>query len=407
MLRRPQDDCPICAAPDRVQAAFWYLLQQTKGDFQVLSEEVTKRGMNLTKNEVSRHYSYHRPLQPAPQGYLRREQAREKIDKLRPRPQQIISLVGRVPGLTATQIAELFFWNGEEAKWASAQNAAYRQLQGLLYSDFLYRYYPAITENPRGKDRRDQVSLYYLGRDGVPLLEDLSIEMTRKDWIGSSEELAEDFRLLSQHRDLKPLAVLGKRLISDKGVPYNVGGRLINYNFNPDHWIAGRHLKFSGRDPMKGQFRFQAQQMGALTVSQGNSDLLVPFFIEYDSGIKTPEKMAEQLINYASLMRSGVLFRRWPELTEFPPILIISRDHERALRVQEASKRATGDLPVAVICDETTFNEHALTASCWKSAWNPDPQSESFPLAAILLRFASLNEPLDADKPLNLFNQPE
>src|SRR4051794_39551249 len=124
MSRRPKTDCPLCALPDDTWAAIWRAYADSR-DYSTAAAQAAAHGLACDEQNVREHLQYHRPVQPAPAGNLKRADALQRAHKLPERLRNIILACSRVPGLSGSQIAELFYWNGTDKQRASARNACY------------------------------------------------------------------------------------------------------------------------------------------------------------------------------------------------------------------------------------------------------------------------------------------
>ena len=202
-VRRPQKDCSLCRSSldEEVHRAIFYAYQEASSLFEAVAR-VKAVGVETTPEDLRRHIQYHRPIQPAPHGRFRADEALSKGQGLPRRRRELLSLVGRVSALSGTHLAEFFYWDGRAAQFASARAACYRDLSQLVKDNFLYRWYPPTAAAPSGVRVRawqHRLSFYFLGRDATPLIEkseDCTLARG-SDWISSPEDLPASHELFA------------------------------------------------------------------------------------------------------------------------------------------------------------------------------------------------------------------
>jgi hypothetical protein len=390
-------DCAICALPRGGQAQVYRAYQDTRS-FEDAAKCATSLGAIATGPEARSHFQYHRVEQPPPQGHLSRTRASERAHALPTRSRDVLLLASRVRALSATQIAELLYWDGTEKQMTSARNACYRDLRRLALDELLYRHYPAPPPSARGASRSyaEQLSLYFLGRDGVPYVEEREGEaLARRDWVTTSEHLSE--LVVSQEQEAaEAVCSLARqaKVLSAEGQTLSVeGAPALHVAFSPLSWQAQRAaLRF--HDPRQGKPEtLLASSFPSLALSAPESafSVLVPFFFEHDSGSRPLDALCEHLLLYLHLSRTGALAEHYPQLPReyAPPVVIVCRDMGRVLALQEEAHRrfpSTERLPVMVACDEATCSRHGLAGQCWLSLWDRSLQARRHRLVEVLLR---------------------
>lgn len=405
MARRKIEDCPICRDQDLGQKA-WYALQASRGEY----KEVSAQLQSLDPALIRDHFQYHRIIQPSPQGNLRRDKALEKGQKATKRAQDIILLASRVPALSATQLAELFFWNGTAKQMSSARNACYRQLRYLLYSDFLYRLYPPAAARPAelGGGKGDAVSIYFLGRDGVPLVEEKEgWKLARRQWITRPEDTDEDWRLRQRQESNEIVASLARQIAQNPAT--SVQGLAGTLNFTPLNWYADKRMYWQWSDPVRGATRIYLSGLSALGVSfpERQASFLLPFTYLWDSASQSADSAANELVSYGLLERSDLLHQLLPEFPSgfIPPLLVVCRDAARAQDLRKAAQKAvmgSSNKPLVVVTDRTTFESYGLHGDCWISLWDTDATPRRHHLLTVLLQGIKGSLNLPADYRLNI-----
>ena len=403
--RRPKENCPLCP-PEldaRAHAEVWYAYQESQ-DWEIAAHEAGQQGSECTPQQVTKHFQYHRPAQPAPKGNLRRGHALQRAQQLPDRLQAMLRTVARVPGLSGTQLAELFYWNGTEKQMDSARNACYRDLNKLMWGNFLYRYYPQATSTPGSarRGRQEHLSLYFLGRDGIPLVEVVDgYEPPRGDWIPDIDALGDPESVFAEHDAAEVVAALARqaRKMTADNMLLAVDNLAVGISFEPHNWFGAKRTALHFHDALsRAKARVQPSGLATLGIevpAMGRS-LLAPFFYEYVTGTKPAEHTAEKLVRYAELRMSGALGERFPDLARggswLPPILVVCRDPKHVATVQAAVAKAVarhdllqgGRAPVAVISDEETVSEHGLNGHCWASLWDDSKEPRRHQLAKVL-----------------------
>lgn len=404
-MARNQKDCPLCPpALDRDQHDLVYYEYQETRDFARGAERATELGSPATPEETRAHFQYHRIVQPPPRGYLRRARALERARNLPERMQDIVTLISRVKALSASQLAELFYWTGSEEQTASARNACYRDLRRLILEDLVYRYYPPATARPSGgkRARQDQLSLYFLGRDATPYIEEREErELSRRDWISGTDQLSDDLRVIAQHETAEVVGSLARQVRTFEALgrrPQVEGAPPLAVHFNPLNWFGRERTAFTFTDPLSS--RSESVSPGGLcavglAVPERSFSVLAPLFYDYDPGVKPASAYAEDLLGYMFLARSGALHERFPELPRrgyFPPVAIVCREMGRVIALQEEMGRllhkrnlTDAQLPVIVITDEVTHTHHGLAGQSWLSLWDHSLEGKRYRLLEVLL----------------------
>jgi hypothetical protein len=426
MPRRIQQDCPLC--PPHLDSAqhdeVYYAYQKTR-EFEAPAEKARSFGVEATEEDARAHFQYHKIIQPPPLGNLRRSHALKEGQGLPDRLQNVITLISRVNSLSATQIAELFYWQGNDAQMSSARNACYRDLRRLILDDFVYRYYPPSTAKPTGtrtRGRQDQLSLYFLGRDAVPFIEEEEdIVIPRREWISSTEQLSDESRILQAHEASEIVGAFNRQIkifASQDKRPLVEGVPPMQVSFNPLNWYGPSRSRIEFRDPLSG-IEEQVSPTGfaalGLKVPERDFSVLAPFFYEYDAGVKPLATYAQELLGYYHLSRSGALsdvFTQLPRRDYFPPILVVCRDISRVIALQEEVGRLMnlqnlGDtMPAVVVTDSVTQLHHGFAGQSWLSLWDRSLDGRRYRLLEVLLRSCRpLIGTLSADDIINSKNQ--
>jgi hypothetical protein len=431
MARAKHNDCPLCPpALDRDKHdRVYYEYQETRA-FAAAAVKASELGSQTNEEQARAHFQYHRIIQPPPRGYLKRNRALEHAQALPARLQNILVLVSRVRALSATDLAELFYWNGSEAQLASARNACYRDLRRLILDDFVFRYYPPMVARPpagsHARARQEQLTLYFLGRDAGPYIEEREqMELARRDFVSEIKDIADESKVMQQHetaatvvalaRQVKLLEVSGRR--PESGVE---GAPPLALSFAPANWFGRERVSTTFRDPLSG-LEESVSPSGftaiGLSAPEQNFSVLAPFFYEYDVGAKTLSAYAEELLGYLYLSRAGALADLFPQLPRrdyFPPVIVVCREMSRVIALQEEMRRLrhqralTSDrMPVIIITDEVTNKYHGLAGQSWLSLWDHSLEGRRYRLTEVLLRScAPLLNVLSADAIL-LAQQPK
>ena len=422
MARRPKENCPLCppALGADVHAEVWYAYQESQ-DFEIAAHEASQHGSECTPAQARKHFQYHRPVQPAPKGNLRRGHALQRAQQLPERLQAMLLLVSRVPGLSGSQLAELFYWNGTEKQWDSARNACYRDLNRLMWGGFVYRYYPPAQPTPGSarRGRQENLSLYFLGRDGIPYVEvHDGYEPQRGDWIGDVGTLGGVEAVFADHDAAEIVAALSRQATTMRAnnMLLAVDNLAVSVTFQPANWFGSKRAAVHFHDVLtRARSRVQPSGLAAVGIdvpAMGRS-LLAPFFYEYVSGSKPAEHTAEKLLRYAELRMAGALGERFPDLRRgswIPPILVVCRDADRVAEIQASVAKTVarhellrdGRAPVAVIADEQTVASHGLSGHCWASLWDTSSEPRRHQLVKVLTAEArGLMGALDKDTVLS------
>lgn len=421
-VRRPQRDCPLCdyRLPADTHAAIYHAYQENWRDvncYKLVSRRAGKFGVDVTEAEARKHFQYHRIVQPAPRTRFKPEKALEQGRGLPVRLQETLILVSRVPALSGTQLAELFYWTGSESQIASARNACYRDLRRLVLDNFLYRWYPPVAAGPSGSAQRSQQlrnAFYTPGREAAPLIATAEgYEPVRgKDWALTESDLPSQHELFGQNAAAETVAALARKSkqleAASKGV--SVSGNTAYVRFVPMNWFAGRRVSVDLRDG-----KFQPGGLASfgvyLPMQTQRVSVGCPFLYEHDDGVRPLDKLAEHVLRYAELKRSGTLGQRFKQMKDlYPPVLVIARDPYRAeqlrLAAQAAARRRnlSAGLPIMVVCDQATVLGQPLDAEIWASMWDASPTPERRGLVEVLLRNwkASLDAGLAATTRLTL-----
>jgi hypothetical protein len=402
-VRRPQRDCVLCmnSFDEDMHRAVFHARQESAS----LEEAVTriaKLGIEVTPEQLRLHVQYHRPLQPAPRTRFRPEEALERAKRLPERQQALLMLVGRVPALSGTQLAEIFYWNGQAGHLPSARAACYRDLSKLVRGNFLYRWYPPVAAGPAGTKVRawqHRLTFYFLGRDASPLVSehDQYETLRGRDWFVSPEELSETHDLFALGAAAEAIVSLGRqaaRRVADGETTDTSIGKA-ELKLEPGNWYGAGRLAFPTR--AKGT-TISGLACFSMRIPKDNSSLLAPFLYEYDDGLRPLGEMAEQVLRYIDLKRAGAVGARFPDLRKakvFPPVLVVAADPFRleSLRrsVQTAAKRrgATSDLPIIICSDQSSVHAVGLTEEAWVSVWDAKPTPRRYRLPDVFAHQAA------------------
>lgn len=400
MARSKIEDCPICSDSE-LNTRAWHQLQDNKGDY----EKAAAAFYTIDRNLLRDHFQYHKATQPPPKGSLRRDKALEKGKKLTQRAQDMILLTSRVPALSATQLAEIFFWNGTAKQMSSARNACYRQLRNLMYTDMLYRIYPGPTARPAALEggKGESVSIYFLGRDGVPLVESREgQQLTRRQWVVRPEDAGEDWKLRQRQEANEVVTGLNRQLKEDNRI--EIQGVEAEISFSYLNWIADRRMFWQWQDAVRGPTRIYLSGLAAIgaTFPERNASFLLPFTYLYDAGSQSVESTVNELTHYGLLERSDLIHNLLPEMPVgfVPPLLVICRDAERVAAVRAAAQKNSltyTNKPLIITTDQTTFENHGLRGESWISLWDGDKSPARHRLLTVLLQGIKGKVALDGD----------
>jgi hypothetical protein len=405
-VRRPQHDCSLCVASlteDHARAIFHAHQESKTADDAVA--RLAKGGIETSTEQLRAHIQYHRPVQPAPRTRLKPEEALQRAKSLPERQRRMLLLISRVPALSGTQLAELFYWNGEDAHMNSARSACYRDLAALVKGNFLYRLYPQVAAGPAGSRVRawqHRLSFYFLGRDAVPFVAGQEgFELQRgKDWFATEDELPNEHEVFAQNAAAEVVASFARQSrlpgITDKRLASSALGDA-QVEFDESNWWGNGRLDLPARgtrsQPVGGLSTF------ALHFPEKNLRFAAPFLYEYDDGLRPLNEVAEQLLRFVDLKRSGAVGARFPALAKarvFPPLLVVTLDPYRleGLRraVQKLAQRRgkTSDLPIIVCCDVASACKVGVSSapheSPWISLWDGSSAPRQYRLVDVLAR---------------------
>lgn len=396
--RRPQSDCPFCdpSVAERVQTHVWRTYQSSRS-WQKASAKARRLGVERSEPALlRRHYQYHRPTQVAASSRRTPEEQLERFDRLPARLREIVSLSGRVPGLTANEYAQLYYWTGRESQWHSARNACYRDLRRLVLDDVLCRWSPDPSRMPRGAPRAfTNYSFYFPGREAVAALErESGLTLSRgRDWFLSPADIQNEkrvMRTLSAHWLVTSLWARARELDAARS-PLVVRGSRCRLRFQPCSWYSTHRLRLPV-DP-KGAIEGGFAAFDFLFPERSLA-LPAPFLYELDDAGKPAEWVAERLLSYREMKRERSLTRMIEQLapaSALPPLLLVVKTPRRLVALRQAAQKlareqvARDDLPLVALCDEETFHESGLTDSVWVGLWDTVDPPRRFELAAVLL----------------------
>lgn len=397
-MRGDHKTCALCMLDENRQTELWRLFQKTRS-FDEVAKCFSPLGVLATSKEVRTHFQYHKLVQPPPSGHLRRTEALEKTEALPRRLQDILLLVSRIRALSATQLAELLYWDGSPERLASARNTCYRDLRRLALDDLLYRYHPTLPARARGQQRSypEQLSLLFLGRDAVPYVEKCENRvLARREYVMRPTELKEH-AIEEEQEAAEAICALARqtKILQAKDRSLNLpGAPPLNASFQSRSWLGPDQAQITFRDPRQGReetLRPGGIAVLGLEVQKGSFSVLAPFFYEHDSGARSVRELAQDLLLYLHLSRTQTLRRRFPDLPEgfLPPVVIICRNMRRVLALQEEAYkvfRGAEALPVMVIADAVTSSHHGLIGQCWLSLWDRSLEAKRYRLLEVLLK---------------------
>lgn len=399
-VQRPQADCLLCqptlglADHDAIYQAY-----QESRSYDKAVKEAAKRGIKIDADGVRKHIQYHRPVQPAPRTRPKADQLLSETRKLPARLQEMLLLIGRVPALSGSQLAEIFYWTGTEKQLASARNACYRDLRRLVLSNYVFKWYPALAVGPKGtrvRASQHRNGFYFLGRDSVPFISQLEkFDLQRgRDWFLHDADLPEAHRIFEMHSAAEVVAALARQAkeLQAKGISLDVADMKVFPRFASYNWFGGRRLTLPMSLPgLKTTHQIGSFASFGFVVPDKKLSIGAPFMVEYDDGIRPIAEVAEHLSRYIDLKTSGALKQAFPVLGEIvPPLLIVTRDSYRLEQVRAATLpllkgRATAaDGLEVLISDQATAAAHGLSRDIWQPLY---PKGErNLTLVEILLQ---------------------
>ena len=401
-VSRPRRGCPLCA-PELAAADHDAIVAcaRERGRSAAVVE-AARLGLNLDAAAVKAHLQYHRPGQASPHGRLKPEEALARVSLLPERLRVLLCLLGRVPGLSGSQLAELLYWHGADNQLAAARSACYRDLARLVREGFVWRHYPGRLVGPGGsplRARQHQLSFYFLARDAVPYVEATEQRSLRRghDWIGGSDELPNEFELFARHArtlTVSGLAAEAARLrVSETSL--TLGGEQALLRFSPRNWFSGELLRLPRRDGSTytpaALAAFSAEFPGRAT------SLLLPFLVEFDDPAVDVEQAAERLLAWHELKRTEALATKLPGLAKAgqPPVLCFCANPWRLDALRQTAQRLAArhliavDLPPIALADRASLAAGALARPLWVSLWDTGNPPRAHTFAEILLGQAS------------------
>lgn len=403
-VRRPQRDCVLCLASlDEDAARAIFHAHQEEQTAVAACERLSKGKITVEPAQLRVHFQYHRPMQPAPRTRFKPEEALARVSGYSPRLRELVLLVSRAPGLSGTQLAELFYWTGEPAQLNSARAACYRDLSRLVRANVLYRWYPPMAKGPSGSVVRawqHRLSFYALGRDGVPYVsqQDGYEPQRGRDWFASEEELPEPHEMFAAGAAAETIASLARQALrlEKAGTALDSSQGKIGLHFSAGNWFGsnriGLPVKGTRSQPVFGLASF------ALHLLDKQTSVQAPFLYEYDDGLRPLPEAAAQILRFVELKRAGALGSRFPDLARakvFPPLLVIASDIyrleglRRAVQAQAKRRGATTSLPIIVCADQASVTSVGLSpepnSDPWVSIWDAAATPRRYRLADVLV----------------------
>ena len=402
MALQKHEDCPLCVDSQLAEQA-WWSLQESGGNHARASETIE----NIDDFVLREHFKYHRSVQPAPKKQSLHKDNLKKAKRKGSRAQKIIILCARVPALSSSQLAEIFYWNGKKDQLSAARSACYRQLRWLLYSDMLYRLYPTKSARPKKANGAKAIAIYFLGRGGVALVEDREKnKLDQRQWITGINQVGEDWRLRERQENNEIVASLVNKIRQNNAV--DIQDARATLTFSPLNWYADRRMRWTFKDPIEGNVRLYLGGLSAfgITFPEKKASSLLPFTYLYDSGSVKIETISRDLINYGSLERNSVMQQVCPDFPPgFVPVLLVVCNNARRceeLRKQcQKSEKTTSNKPLIIVTDKATFYQHGLRGKIWLYLWDKQKTPTLYPLIETLLR-GSKKAPLKANHVLNI-----
>lgn len=403
--RRRSKDCPLCQAEDRPHSMVWHAYG-VKKNVDAAVEAAHDAGLEgVSAKLVRNHLRNHNYNQPAPLKRLSREEMLQVTDSISDRGRKILLAVYRQRALSTRQIVRLFF-EPETSSDESAQKSAYRLLHELRFKHLLYPF--------RVEDKKSPEVYYSLGKYATAFIEEYEGALNGEAAVTRRDQVKE-YQL---EHDLKAADVfvqLRRQLYTNR-TKQNlvvVDGREMSLNLPTECWWGSRSLTM-GYSTAEGEKTMVPDGFGALQFNDGRKrQFQLPFFLEWDSGHKTVEDSADQLVNYILFARDGSAGKRFPQLAcegYGVPVLFVTSTPARSQRLsqlvrEKAEKRglAAEDAPLLLITDSETMENSGWAPGAWREVFADQPSGRNL-AEQLLAGNQALNEgsPIHWRLPINI-----
>lgn len=375
--KRRSKDCPLCQADEKAHSDVWHAYGVKKDVDSAVAAAHDAGLADVSAKLVRNHLRNHNYNQPAPNKRLSREEMLKVTDSINERGQKILLAVYRQRALSTRQIVQLFF-EPETSSDESAQKSAYRLLHELRFKHLLYPF--------RVEDRKSPEVFYSLGRWAVPFVEEHEGSVSGDAAVTRRDQVKE-YQLEHDLKAADCFVQLRRQLYTNRSKDnlVDVDGQSMSLHLPSEHWWGSRSLSM-GYKTAEGEKTVVPDSFAALRFNDGRKrQFQLPFFLEWDSGHKTPEDSADQLFNYIPFSKSGSAGKRFPQLDVEGyrvPVLMITSTATRAQRLaQMVRERAEArgitpeEAPLILITDAQTADNSAWAPGAWRDVFADGPST--------------------------------
>jgi len=373
--KRKAKDCPLCQADEKQLSAVWHAYGVSKDVEAAVKAAHDSSLSDVSAKIVKRHFPNHNYDQPAPAKRLSREEMLQLTGSLSERGQRVLIAVYRQRALSTRQIVQLFM-ESETSSDESAKKTAYRLLHELRFKHLIY---PFRVEN-----RKSPEVFYALGKWAVPFVTEHEGRLTGEASVTRRDQVKE-YQLEHDINAADMFVQLRSQLYTNRNKEglVEVEGRKMSLHLPAECWWGSRSLMMGYRTA-EGEKTIVPDGFAALQFNDGRKrQFQLPFFLEWDSGYKTNEDTAEQLVNYVLFSRGGSIGLRFPQLKVEGykvPVLMVTSTPARAqklaslVREKMAARGLTyEDAPLLLISDAETVSNSGWTAGVWREVLLEEP----------------------------------
>lgn len=377
--------CPLCD-PERVPKHLYARLYEDYGwdvprDMKERSGARTARalarvGVEMNHHDIWAHFSKHafwRP-QPIPHRRVLPEHIPDLTRRLSARQLEMADLVARVGSFSSMQLRALLYEDKASPKVAQAAHG--REVRPLCHRHLLYRVHPPRERiSVRESERIRTQQTFHLGRNGQALAAERQ---------GISPPYIRDADKVRAGRLRHQLEV--NQLIIDlalaaRAEPIRVAGTTAHARISHENWFGPALTDLWFRNPIHRRLeriRPDALIAVALTIPTRNVDALLPLYVMWDSGLRPPDEVVEEVVRHGAVQISDITARRIPLLgRETPPLLLIHETPRRLGVIADLLSRRCAGLGAPERPRVLATDAGSLRAGSWHQPVMTDPIADA------------------------------
>ncbi len=350
-----------------------------------------RAGLTVAPRVIWMHFRYHRRPQPSPAETMTPTRAEFVLSGLSERQKEIVITVARLEMISGVQLRRLMY-DDHLSTPEAAQASSARDLRVLYFRHLVYRSYaePERVALGPGQNLR-MLTLMSPARHCLPFIEESEGFRPPVVWSESHLDQHRTRRILEANEHLLGL------IEAARAGPIEIGGSRALITIRTANWFGPTQSEIWFRNAVSrkvSQVRPEATVGVSLVVPDRGVSALLPFYYAWDPGWRSVERLAEEIHAYGALRLARASGRRFPELEDQTPLLVVvHRDARRMAAVADALRDRCRSLspqerPLVASTDQTS-----LRAGGWSEPVFSDPLDEQAPRRSLIASLASAVPP--------------